>query len=427
MPQVAKNLFAGSPLVSIKGMEIFKEGIWNGQTFDATDMNQMVENFNKLKGQVTPILKITHRDNQESLAGLASYGDMVNMYKLDGEGKAKLYADFDSVPLQVAEWIKDRRFPQRSIELSYRFIIEDIVYRNVITAVSLLGSEMPAVAGMEPVKLSSEDSKLNKEDVVGVTFELDDEKPTFEIINQSNQKKKGGVKMDELTKVLNKLASLEDLATTFLSKQKAAEAKLSQEQSDAEKEELKKQIAQYSIEIANLKDLKADYESMKASLEKAENEKAELKKKAKEATVKSFIDKQKADGHIIPAFEKEAEALLMALDSEEKVGTFSKLEEGKQADVEMTQFELFQNLLVKLPKLVEFKEMSQVGDGERISDTEKEMELSNGDSFELSGVELDIEAKKYAEEHKCSYEEAVVKVSAQFKAEGKPQGLLEEE
>ena len=54
-------------------------------------------------------------------------------------------------------WIKDRRFPERSIELYPEFQLgteeNPKTYKNVLKAIALLGAEMPAVTGMEPIML----------------------------------------------------------------------------------------------------------------------------------------------------------------------------------------------------------------------------------------------------------------------------------
>lgn len=64
----------------------------------------------------------------------------------------------ENVPDQVISFIKNRRFPERSIEIYPQFKLgtkeNSPVYKNVLKAIALLGAEMPAVTGMEPIKLS---------------------------------------------------------------------------------------------------------------------------------------------------------------------------------------------------------------------------------------------------------------------------------
>lgn len=144
--------------VDIPEMEIFRTGTHNGEPFDNKDLEQIAENFDILKGEVRPKLKITHEKNQTTLAGKASYGDVVSVtFRKMADGSGKLFAALANVPKQVADWIKERRFPERSIELYGKLKLgtktDDKIYRNVLKAIALLGSEMPAVSGMAPIQM----------------------------------------------------------------------------------------------------------------------------------------------------------------------------------------------------------------------------------------------------------------------------------
>lgn len=139
-------------------MEIFRAGTHNKMEFDEADLEEMASNFHVLKGELRPKLKITHRESQEKIAGLASYGDVVDVFTRAGEdGKKRLFAKVANVPQEVRAWIKDRRFPERSIELYPEFELgteeNPKTYKNVLKAIALLGAEMPAVTGMAPVLL----------------------------------------------------------------------------------------------------------------------------------------------------------------------------------------------------------------------------------------------------------------------------------
>ena len=140
-------------------MEIFRTGTHNGDEFTDKNLEEIAENFGKLRNEVRPKLKITHRENQESLAGLMSYGDVVEVFlKKIEDGTKRLFAKITNVPKKILDLIKDRRFPERSIEIYPEFKLgtndDEPIYRNVLKAVALLGHEMPAVTGMEPVQLA---------------------------------------------------------------------------------------------------------------------------------------------------------------------------------------------------------------------------------------------------------------------------------
>ena len=139
-------------------MEIFRAGTHNGSDFDEADLIEIAENFKLLKDEVRPKLKITHRDEQEKIGGLASYGDIVEVFlKRVDEGPQRLFARIINIPKEVLDFIKERRFPERSIEIYPSFKLgtkpDAPTYNNVLKAIALLGHEMPAVTGMAPIAL----------------------------------------------------------------------------------------------------------------------------------------------------------------------------------------------------------------------------------------------------------------------------------
>lgn len=139
-------------------MEIFRVGTHNGDEYSEKDLEEIASNFHALKGELRPKLKITHKESQKTLAGLASYGDVVDVYtKAGDDGLKHLFSRIAKIPKEVLDFIKNGRFTERSIELypSFKLGVKDDspVYRNVLKAVALLGHEMPAVTGMDPVML----------------------------------------------------------------------------------------------------------------------------------------------------------------------------------------------------------------------------------------------------------------------------------
>ena len=148
-------------------MEIFRVGNHHGdENFTEKDLIEIADNFRELAGELRPKLKITHRGDdgdeekkvQENLAGLASYGDVTDVFTKKGkDGLFHLYATVENVPKEVIDWIRERRFPERSIEIYPEFRAgtdsTGKVYKNVLKAIALLGAEMPAVLGMAPIKL----------------------------------------------------------------------------------------------------------------------------------------------------------------------------------------------------------------------------------------------------------------------------------
>ena len=231
----------------------------------------------------------------------------------------------------------------------------------------------------------------------------------------------------DLKEVLEKIASLQLTIEGIVKMQKDAEEKFSAEKNAAEKKKVQVELDKYKEDLNGLETMKTDYEKMKTSLETSKKENEKLHLEAKTGRVENFLKDLKISGKLLPAFEAEAKALLMELNEESKLGKFSKVnKDGKTSEAELSWFEAFQNLLSKLPKLIDFKEGTPAGK-EGDEDMENEMKHRD-DTFQLDDVELETEVKKYMKENKdVSYMDATIAVSAKFKKEGKEQGLSEEE
>jgi hypothetical protein len=176
---------AFAELETIEEMEIFRSGTHNGEEFSEDDLDEIAANFRSLKDEVRPKLKITHRENQKSIAGLASYGDITDVYtKKDEDGKRRLYARIENVPKEVIEFIKERRFPERSIEIypNFKLGTKDASpsYHNVLKAIALLGHEMPAVTGMKPIELSETEKEQKRICIGEVCFECEEKAEAYQ-------------------------------------------------------------------------------------------------------------------------------------------------------------------------------------------------------------------------------------------------------
>jgi hypothetical protein len=299
-------------------------------------------------------------------------------------------------------------------------------YEKVITAVSLLGHEIPAVAGMEPVKLSSEDNKVSNKEIMAVNFSYAGENSSFTIV-----KDKGGEKDMDIAQLMKKIDEMSQTIASFIKMQQDAEIKMAQSADAKVLEGLKTQVAEYKAKVTELETLRADFQKVKDALEKAQGETKAANFKAKGVEVDSFIAGLKAEGRLLPTQEAETRALLMEASTEVKVGKFKIEKDGKTEEVELTAFEALKNTFSKMPKSVNFKEVS--GGSHGASKTsgagsfgKDKYSMPNGDDFQVSNADLDAEAQKYMQEHKVSYEEAVIAVSAKFKSENKAQGLIEE-
>ena len=147
----------------------------------------------------------------------------------------------------------------------------------------------------------------------------------------------------------------------------------------------------YSIEVAQLKE----------ELDKVNQEKAEAIQQLKEKddvmksdAITSYMKELKADGKVLPVFEKELVAL-MSHSSDEKVFKYSE----NDTEVELSQFELCKKIFSSIPSLIEFSELSEAAD--------------IPEDYSNAGVEADRRAKLYMENGKAdNYRDALYAILA---------------
>lgn len=157
---------AGQTLV---GVEIFATGVHHAAKggrveIDEQDLDEMVNSFNDLKdfGGFKPVLKLGHAETQKffgNTSGAPNLGFVENVRRVGGT----IIADFTNVPELLFDLIKDGRYNQVSVEMMRTVDVVGRQFRNVLTAVALLGAEMPAVKGLsELMKALMADAELNK-------------------------------------------------------------------------------------------------------------------------------------------------------------------------------------------------------------------------------------------------------------------------
>jgi len=137
---------------SIQNLEIFGAGSHSAQTGRVTvsesDLDQIVDAFNSLNGTniVKPHLKLGHTDAQNWFGqkdGIPSLGWITRVWR---QG-TKLLADINDVPDSLLDMIRSKRFHNVSAEVFWDAPIEHEGRRfsRVLSAVAILGVEMPAV------------------------------------------------------------------------------------------------------------------------------------------------------------------------------------------------------------------------------------------------------------------------------------------
>lgn len=136
-------------LKSIKGVEVFAEGTWNGDTYSTRDLEEMVKAFNETSKTLRPPLKLGHSDNQTLLQqdGLPAAGWIGSLYV---KGK-KLLADFVDIPNKIYDLLEKGGYKKVSSEIYWNMDLAGNVYPRFLGAVSLLGADMPAVSTLSDI------------------------------------------------------------------------------------------------------------------------------------------------------------------------------------------------------------------------------------------------------------------------------------
>jgi hypothetical protein len=138
----------------IHGLTAFAPGFHKSQLFTADDTARMVAAFQRLRGHLTPHAKLGH-DTQQRLKlslGFPSLGDVVAV-RADSQGRPVL--DLENVPVEIGQAINGNKLRSVSIE-----VVPEApdpadasvkIPGPILTAVSFLGEEQPAVKGLPPI------------------------------------------------------------------------------------------------------------------------------------------------------------------------------------------------------------------------------------------------------------------------------------
>ena len=278
---------------TIKAVEIFAVGKWNGDKYTQKDLDDMVTAYNETKDHVKPYLKIGHDERQKLLAEdeLPAAGWISNLKRV-GE---KLVADFIRIPKKIFDLIERGAYRTVSSEIFWNAEILGKDYPRVLKAVSILGAEIPAVSTLDDIM----NLGYVKTDEYKVYNKTSAKVKAYEV----NLKEQENANMEELEKVTTKLAETEQSLTE-------ANSKVSD--LSVENKELKESVEEKTVELA----------------------KVELAKKTAEVTAE--VDKLIADENMLPADKDIAMTLLKNLDVTKKY---------KTGDNELTAKELLLKLL----------------------------------------------------------------------------------
>jgi len=135
--------------MDIKNVELFRTGRWNDiKTFTEADLDAMVESFTELTMAGRVPLKFGHNEEQPFTDGQPALGWVSRLWR-DGE---MLFADFTSMPRVVYDAVKAGLHKFVSVEL-----LRDVAHGGrefpwVLSAVALLGADIPAVSGLKDLQ-----------------------------------------------------------------------------------------------------------------------------------------------------------------------------------------------------------------------------------------------------------------------------------
>jgi len=119
-----------------------------GCEFSVKDLDDIALAYEETRHSRLVPLKLGHGDDQKILEseGLPAAGWIENVRRVGTE----LIADFADVPRRIADLIRAKSYRSRSAELS-TITVDGKRYRMALTAVALLGAELPAVPGLPDV------------------------------------------------------------------------------------------------------------------------------------------------------------------------------------------------------------------------------------------------------------------------------------
>jgi len=308
---------------TIEGVEIFATGKHRGsQTVEITqdDLTKMVNSFNELSGigGYQPVLKLGHDDVMKFFGARKGAPNLGFVEKLRIEGE-KIVADFTNVPDALYDLIKQRRFNSVSIEMFPKTEFNGNTFSNVLTAVALLGAELPAVKGL-------------KELAATLFTEEPDTDLQGELVELQEQNDMATYSQEQLDTLVE-----------------AAVAKA--------KDEVR---AEFSDEVATIK---SERDTAVEAQKTAEDSLRTFEDDSRKADASRMVDKAIEDGKLMPKQKDAALAFALNLSGNVKFG-----------DGETSLNKLFADFIDGLPTKVDLSESGQGGRDEKFSTAATEVD-----------------------------------------------------
>ncbi len=128
--------------------EIFAVGVWNRMKFTLQDLKDIAANFEALAENHKVPLKFGHNEEQPMTDGYPALG-WVSKVWVEGQ---KLKARFEDVPGIVFKAFDQKLYRHVSVELDVDVEHRGKKYKYVLSAVALLGADIPAVNTLADLK-----------------------------------------------------------------------------------------------------------------------------------------------------------------------------------------------------------------------------------------------------------------------------------
>lgn len=340
--------------------EVFEEGMHGGRDFSKADVEEAVKNYNDWgKDYIKSPLVLGHDEKQPLIQnmGMPSLGEMKSCRSfVKANGKTAAIGKFSDVPKVAVQAIQQRRYRRLSPEIYENYSnpnldggkSKGLSFRRI----SLLGADIPEIKTLADVVALGEESNLK------ILFsEPQEDTMTPEQIAQ-------------------------------LRKDLAAEA-----QAEADKR-FKVFEEKHQGDLTTLKAENAELKAHNVSL--AASHASELLAR-RAGTISAFIEVQKANGRILPAWE--GAGLKRFMESLDDKKTF-KFGEGDKA-VEQSPLAFFQDFIKGLPPVVKFGELTPT-----MLEAIAKDKAANEATDDMNG-KLDLAVKKYMEDEKKAGNKAI--------------------
>lgn len=421
----------------LNNVEIFAIGNWNKDNYTHSDLNEMIDNFGKLREIVKPYAKIGHSEDQKLLnsEGLPAAG-WVDSIKMVGN---KVVATFKDVPRVVKDLIDKKAYRRVSAEIypKYKNPADGKIYRNVLRAVAFLGGETPAVETLSDIQAlySARNDANNEFKIYNIDIETINKIQGGDIVGKYRIDIDGTSK-DELVKKLSNTfgegvkVNVEDQDAIDAEEKKKIEDDIkNKEIKDKKIEELTQQyeavnklqgdkdktIADLQAKIKELEDkisgkdtemvgMKTQCDEMSKKFTEANDKLEKISKDAKIENIRNFVKQQITDGKILPKDENVVVALMEQLDDK---AVLKFTQDNKEASESMA--DVIKRFITNLPQAVNFSEISPNPDGNQTSlDSHV---VIGGVRYEVKDSELMQKAEKYAQDNKVAFDVALLEVS----------------